>query len=117
MTTHTRAIAEAFSRHRFAETYDHLADDVKWIAVGEGETTGKNAVIAACEAATAELATTTTQFTRFVTAADNATAAVDVIGRYRSPDGTTSIVSSCDFYEFQGGQVVLITSYAAEVSN
>lgn len=116
MNAHTQAIAEAFSGHRFADTYDHLADDVQWIAVGEGETTGKDAVIAACEDAVAELATTSTQFTRFVVAADDDTAAVDVIGRYSSPDGTTSIVSSCDFYEFHHGQIVRITSYAADVS-
>jgi hypothetical protein len=32
--------AYAFSGHRFAETYDHLADGVEWLAVGEGETSG-----------------------------------------------------------------------------
>lgn len=116
MNAHTRTIAEAFSGHRFAETYDHLADTVEWIAVGEGQTIGKESVIAACEEAAAELASTTNQFTRFVIAADEHTAAVDVIGRYRSPDGTTSVVASCDFYEFHNGQVVRITSYAAEIS-
>jgi hypothetical protein len=39
-----------------------------------------------------------------------------VIARYRytSPDGTTSVVSSCDIFEFHAGQVVRITSYAVE---
>jgi hypothetical protein len=30
----TQQIAEAFSGHRFAETYDHLAVDVRWVLPG-----------------------------------------------------------------------------------
>ena len=32
MTNHTRAVAEAFSGHRFADAYDHLAPAVRWVS-------------------------------------------------------------------------------------
>ncbi len=56
----------------------------------------------------------TTEFTRFVVAADDDTAAVDATGRYTGRDGTTSVVSSCDIFEFHEGLIVRITSYAVE---
>jgi hypothetical protein len=40
---------------------------------------------------------------------------VDVVARYVDPDGTTSVVSSCDIDEFDADQVVQITSYAMEL--
>jgi ketosteroid isomerase-like protein len=114
MTTHTRAVAEAFSGHRFAEAYDHLAPAVRWVVRGEEITEGKDDVIAACEQTLTELTNVTTEFTRFVVAADDDTAAVDATGRYTGPDGTASVVSSCDIFEFHESLVVRITSYAVE---
>jgi hypothetical protein len=38
-----------------------------------------------------------------------------VVARYVDADGTTSVVSSCDIYEFSDGQVTAITSYAVEL--
>jgi ketosteroid isomerase-like protein len=57
------------------------------------------------------------EVTRFVVAADpgGRTAAVDVVARYVDADGSTSVVSSCDVYEFEDGQVTAITSYAVEL--
>jgi len=115
MTT-PRETAEAFSGHRFRDAYPALSPDVRWTAVGEGVVTGRQAVVDACEATLAELATTTT-FTRFVVVADadGRAAAVDVVARYVDADGTASVVSSCDVYEFGDGQVTAITSYAVEL--
>ena len=115
MTT-PRETAEAFSGHRFSDAYDALSPDVRWTAVGEGVLIGRQAVVDACEATLAELATTT-DVTRFVVVADAAgqTAAVDVVARYVDADGATSVVSSCDIYEFRDGQVTTITSYAVEL--
>jgi ketosteroid isomerase-like protein len=115
--TSPRETAEAFSGHRFHDAYAALSPDVRWTAVGEGVVTGRQAVVDACEATLAELATTTTDFSRFVVVADpdgNAVA-VDVVARYVDADGTTSVVSSCDIYEFSDGQVTAITSYAVEL--
>jgi hypothetical protein len=113
MTTHTRAVAEAFSSHRFADAYDHLAPAVRWVVRGEETAEGKDDVISVCEQSLTELTNVTTEFTRFVVAADD-TAAIDVTGRYTGPDGTTSVVSSCDIFEFHEGLVARITSYAVE---
>ncbi len=49
MTATLQEIAEAFSRHRFADAYPHLAPDVRWIAHGSAETVGRDAVVAVCE--------------------------------------------------------------------
>lgn len=72
-------------------------------------------MIAACEDTLAELATSTSEFTRFVSVASAEAAAVDAVGRYTAPDGATSSVSSCDIYEFRGDLVARITSYAVDL--
>ena len=113
--TAPRDVAEAFSRHRFRDVYDALAADVVWTAVGASRLEGRQAVVDACEATLAQLATTGVEFTRFVSVADGAVAAVDVVARYTDPDGGLSVVSSCDVYEFGDGVVRAITSYAVEL--
>jgi len=115
MTNTAAAIAEAISRHRFAETFPHLADDVRWVAVGQTTMQGKAAVVDACEAATAAMADLTVEFTRFVSIVGQDGAAVDVVARYVAADGHVSVVSSCDIYEFSDGKLVAITSYAVEL--
>ena len=109
-----RTVAEAFSGHRFTETYPHLAEDVIWVARGQSTTVGREAVIAACEAASAELATMSTEFTTFRTVDGGDTLAVETVGRYVDTDGT-SCVASCDLYTFVDGRLARIVSYAVDV--
>jgi ketosteroid isomerase-like protein len=113
----TKQIAEAFSGHRFAETYDHLSADVRWVLPGQTTIQGRNAVVEACTASAAEMARlASAEFSRFVSVADDRVAAIDAMGRYVSRDGSVSVVSSADVYEFDGaGQVTTITSYAVEL--
>lgn len=110
-------IAEAFSRHRFTDTFDHLAIDVRWVLPGQDSIDGKDPVKEACEASAAEMAKLVrTEFTRFVVVAGDRVAAVDAIGRYEGQDGQVSVVSSADVYEFDGdGLLTTITSYAVEL--
>jgi ketosteroid isomerase-like protein len=110
-----RETAEAFSGHRFRDAYDALAADVRWTSVGQGVVSGRQVVVEACEAALAELAGTTVEFSRFLVVAADDAAAVDVVGRYVDPEGTAVVVSSCDVYEFRDGLVTAITSYAVEL--
>ena len=49
MAMNTQEISEAFSGHRFTETYEHLADGVRWELEGAGVIEGKDAVVSACE--------------------------------------------------------------------
>ncbi len=108
-------IADAFSRHRFSATYPHLAADARWVLVGEAALEGRDAIIAACENTAAELAATTTEFTRFLSITGPDAVAVDAIGRYTDVEGHVSVVSSCDIYQFTGGLLTTITSYAVEL--
>ncbi len=84
---------------------------------GQSTIEGKLAVVEACNASAAEMAQlTSAEFTRFVSVADDRAAAIDAVGRYASPDGSVSVVSSADIYEFDGdGRVTTITSYAVEL--
>lgn len=107
-------IAEDFSGHRFTETYAYLARDVRWESVGGPIIEGRDAVISACNSTLAELADTTTEFTRFRTVAGTDAVVVDVIARY-STDGSVAVVASCDIYQFNGGMVQTITSYTVEL--
>jgi hypothetical protein len=113
----TKSIAEAFSGHRFAEAYDYLAEDVRWVLVGQTTIEGKAAVVEACNASASEMATlASTEFSRFVSVADDRVAAIDAVVRYVSADGGVSVVSSADVYEFDGrGRITTITSYAVEL--
>jgi hypothetical protein len=115
MTT-PQQIAEAFSGHRFSDAYDHLAADIEWVLIGDATIQGRDQVIQACEQTAAELTETTTEFLRFLTIAGTGAVAVDTVARYEGADGTTSVVSSCDIYEFDKGVVAAaITSYSAEL--
>jgi ketosteroid isomerase-like protein len=110
-----RALAAAFSGHRFREVYPALAPDVRWTSVGSGTISGRQAVVDACEETLAALAGTTTEFPRFVVIGDGDAVAVDVVGRYSDADGSLSVVSSCDVYAFADGAITSITSYAEEL--
>lgn len=125
-----RQIAEAFSGHRFADAYDYLAEDVRWVLVGAGELVGRTAVRDACEQTLTELAGGSTELLRFLTVDGSSAAgdgadgdgadgdgavAVDAVGRYTTPGDVVTVVSSCDLYEFAGGRVVTITSYTVEL--
>jgi ketosteroid isomerase-like protein len=113
--TSPRQVAEAFSGHRFADAYPALADDVRWVPVGQEPLVGRQAVIDACEATLAELSTATTEFLRFEVIADGDAVAVDAVGRYVDSGGATSVVSSCDLYAFRDGALRSITSYTVEL--
>jgi hypothetical protein len=111
-------LAEAFSSHRFREIYDRLADDVRWVLVGEAVIEGRSAVVEACEGALREFeALDHVEFTRFVAVGGPGVAAVDAIARYVSGD-SASVVSSADVYELdEAGRVTTITSYAVELES
>lgn len=95
----TLRIAEAFSGHRFTETYDYLAPDVLWVLPGQTSIQGRDAVVAAGDSSAAEMAQlASAEFSRFVSVSDDRVAAVDAVGRYTSPDGSVSVVSSADIY-------------------
>ena len=117
MAVNTQQISEAFSSHRFTETYEQLADGVRWELDGEGVIEGKGAVVAACESSTVEMAElASVEFSRFESVAGDRLAVVGAEARYEEPDGSVSVVSSADVYEFDGeGQVTTITSYAVEL--
>jgi hypothetical protein len=108
-------IAEAFSRHRFAETYPFLAADVRWNNVDGPQLAGRDAVIATCADSAAWLAGVTTTFSRFRVIAGAGTVVVDSEATY--DDGqSVSRVASCDLYDVADGLVTAITSYTVELS-
>ena len=57
----------------------------------------------------------TTEFQTFRTVAEADTVAVETVGRYVDADGSTSIVASCDLYDFVNGELARIVSYASEI--
>lgn len=114
-TDQNRTVAEAFSGHRFRETYPHLSPNITWVARGESPTVGRDAVIAACDDSADELAQLSTEFLVFRTVAEADTVAVESVGRYVESDGATSYVASCDLYDFVDGELARIVSYASEI--
>ena len=112
----TRQVAEAFSGHRFDLTIPYLADDIRWNLVGQELLGGKAAVIAACRRSAAELAGVTTTFDKFRSIVAEDCVVIDSLGRYTDPAGVTSVVASCDIYDFVRGTLTAITSYATELT-
>ena len=111
MTANITRISEAFSRHSFDETHDHMLDDIEWTVVGGRTITGKADVAAACRESMSELVNVTTTFHAFkVVTADNCVV-IDSRAEYVDADGEVSLVASCDIYDFIDERLAAITSY------
>lgn len=115
MVSSQERIARAFSGHRFAETYEHLAQDIAWELVGGSPLRGRSAVIAACEQTSAGLSGVTTELRRFTVVVGSEAVAVDSLTTYVDADEQATAVASCDIYQFAGDEVVSIVSYTVEV--
>jgi len=107
-------IAVAFSSHRFDEAKPHLAENVFWDLVAANPRIDKPEVLAlTAESAEALTRITTTIIDQRVIESGD-TVVVDSVIEYVADEGDKSIVSSCDLYEFEGGLIVHIRSYAGE---
>jgi hypothetical protein len=110
-------IAEAFSHHRFSETYPFIHDNVRWNLVGAEPIIGKADVVSACEQSSDELAQATTTFNRFRTVISENCVVVDSEAEYVNDVNQASVVASCDIYDFSNGQLAQITSYTIELDD
>jgi SnoaL-like domain len=110
-------IAEAFSRHRFAEAYPHLLDDVRWRIVGDRQVVGRADVVSTCEQSAEYLAGVTTTFSKFRLLAGTDSVVVDSEAAYVDQDGQSSTVASCDIFDFSDGRLSTITSYTIELAD
>jgi hypothetical protein len=109
-----RDIAEAFSHHRFEDTYASLAQDVQWNQVGGEMLRGRAAVIEACDETADELADVATTFSRVRVIEAPDCVVVDSEAEYAA-ENEVSTVASCDIYDFTDGRLSAITSYAIEL--
>jgi ketosteroid isomerase-like protein len=116
MSLSAEEIARAFSSHDFAAATPYLADDVAWILVGEeSPIVGKPAVVDLCKRSAADLEQVTTSFLRFRVVVAEDCVIAESLAQYVATDGT-SIVASCDLYDFSDGLVTEITSYNIELT-
>jgi hypothetical protein len=109
-------IARAFSSHQFADTYPYLSGEVRWDVVGGELITGRDAVIERCNASAAYRANVFTTFQRFKVVVGAESVVVDTLATYADSDKETTVVASCDLYDFVDGTVVEIRSYTVEVN-
>jgi ketosteroid isomerase-like protein len=108
-------IARAFSSHDFEAAFPHLSEDIAWTLIGEEQPIrGRQAVAELCRQTAAELEGVTTSFRRFRVFVAEDGVVIDSLAEYVSPDGT-SVVASCDLYDFDSGRVTAITSYNIEL--
>ncbi len=114
MSATQREVAEAFSRHDFEKAYPHLAEDVRWVVVGDRKFAGRDAVIGACDESAAYLSTVSTTFRAFEVLAGDDFVVTNSTAEY-AVDGEASVVASCDIYRFAGGALTAITSYTVEL--
>ncbi len=108
-------VAEAFATHRFADTYDHLAADVRWFTNGGEPRIGRDAAVDACEGLLGDLAHSIVDLVYLETHVEDDSVVVHTVTRYVDLTGTC-VVESQDTFDFEDGAVVAITSYVAEVA-
>ena len=108
-------IADAFSRHRFEETYPYMLDDIDWALVGENQITGKDNVVRVCEESANELTNVRTTFSKFRVITGEDCVVIDSRAEYIDSDNAISNVASCDIYDFISGNLAGITSYVFEL--
>lgn len=107
--------ASSFVRHAFADTYEHMHDDIRWNIVGTALVEGRDAVIAMCDGSAGHLGALRTEFTAFRVRGGPGFVAVDSEATYTDPDGESSRVASCDLFTFTGAQLTEIVSYTVEL--
>jgi hypothetical protein len=109
-------IAEAFTTHKFAETFPNLAEDVKWDNIGRDLIVGREAVIARCTDAAKFLATVSTTFTKIKVTRAESLVIVEGECLFTAADNQTSRVASCDLFQFADGKLVELTSYVIDLN-
>jgi hypothetical protein len=117
MTKTIEQVATAISRHVFEDAYPHLSDDACWNLIGGEDLVGKEAIIAACDASAEHLSGVTTSFDKFIVRQSDNSVVIESSATYTGQDGGTSIVASCDIYDFVSGKLATITSYNIELPN
>ncbi len=108
-------IAKAFCSYKFAETFPHMADDIRWNNVGGDELAGREAVIERCENATKFLDTVTATITRLDVHSAGDVVIVEGAAQLVHQDGEVSKVASCDLFRFVDDRLVEITSYVIDL--
>jgi hypothetical protein len=108
-------IAEAFSRHRFAETYPYLDNDIRWTLVGDRQLLGREEVVKTCEDSAEYLARVTTKFSRFRILNCTECVVIDSLAEYIVQNGRSSGIAACDIYDFADGRLYEISSYNIEL--
>lgn len=107
-------ICLAFCEHRFGDVFPHLAADVRWTVPGYMVLEGADALERTCRETAGSLEDTTEATDRRVVVSSPGAVVIDSITRYQSSGGVTA-VSDCHIFEFVGGRIAAITSYAVEV--
>jgi ActR/RegA family two-component response regulator len=94
--------AAAFSHHEFQDTYEYmLDDDIEWTLVGERHIRGKVNVVATCEESSKYLTTVRTRFITFKVIDAESSVVIDSRAEYVDAEGESSLIASCDMYEFE----------------
>lgn len=109
-------IVESFSSHRFAVTYPHMADGIKWNIVGREELVGREAVMARCAESTKFLETVSTTSTKLEIHRAETWVVVEGAAHFQDRENQTSSVASCDVHQFSEERLVEITSYVIELN-
>lgn len=114
MSSGVYQIAEAFSSHRFVDTYPYMADEIKWDIVGREELMGREAVIDRCDKSAKFLETVSTIITKLKINRAETFVVVEGGAQFQDQEDQSSSVASCDVYQFSDGRLVEITSYNVE---
>ena len=109
-------IAVAFSSQTYDEVEPYLAESIFWDLVAGRPRLDKGEVLVLLRETKQNLKvlTSTLLEQRVIDGGD--TVVVDSVIEYVDSNSEKSVVSSCDIYEFEGGLVTHIRSYAGERS-
>ena len=109
-------IAVAFSSQKYDEVEPYLAESIFWDLVAARPRLDKGEVLVLLRETKQNLKVLTSNFLEQRVIDGGDTVVVDSVVEYVDSTGEKSVVSSCDLYEFEGGLVTHIRTYAGERS-
>lgn len=108
-------IARTFCSWKFPDTYQYMANDIRWNVIGRGESVGREAVIGQCAQSLRFLETVTGTVTKLKTSRSGDTVFVEGAALFIDKQNEISYVASCDIFRFSGNRLVEITSYVIDL--
>ena len=110
-----KKIAESFSNGKFELVFEHFAENIQWIVIGEAQFDGIEKVIDNCKQTANYFKSVTTEFKTLNVIVGNNHIVINGTAEFLKDNKRVAFVSACDVYEFNNdNKLERITSYCIQ---